>query len=142
MACQVEAERERRAKIIAADGEMPSSQKLQEAAELLARTPPGMQLRYLQTLVEIGTQNSAAIVFPLPMELLNAPRDLAERRSLPRHHENFAGWVPPHDTPTMARTRWSGVGICLAGISSKISHGYRSATYWHGPCLRERALRR
>lgn len=80
MARQAEAERERRAKIIAAEGEMQSSQKLQEAAEVLARTPSAMQLRYLQTLVEIGTENSTTIVFPLPMELVNAMRSYSERR--------------------------------------------------------------
>ena len=80
MARQAEAERERRAKIIAAEGEMQSSQKLQEAAEVLARTPSAMQLRYLQTLVEIGTENSTTIVFPLPMELVNAMRSYPERR--------------------------------------------------------------
>jgi regulator of protease activity HflC (stomatin/prohibitin superfamily) len=80
MARQAEAERERRAKIIAAEGEMQSSQKLQEAAEVLARTPSAMQLRYLQTLVEIGTENSTTVVFPLPMELVNAMRSYSERR--------------------------------------------------------------
>jgi regulator of protease activity HflC (stomatin/prohibitin superfamily) len=79
MARQAEAERERRAKIIAAEGEMQSSQKLQEAAEVLARTPSAMQLRYLQTLVEIGTENSTTVVFPLPMELLSAMRNLGGR---------------------------------------------------------------
>ena len=79
MARQAEAERERRAKIIAAEGEMQSSQKLQEAAEVLARTPSAMQLRYLQTLVEIGTENSTTVVFPLPMELLTALRNVGTR---------------------------------------------------------------
>lgn len=72
MARQAEAERERRAKIIAAEGELQSAQKLQEAAEVLARTPTAMQLRYLQTLVEIGTENSTTVVFPLPVELMSA----------------------------------------------------------------------
>lgn len=72
MARQAEAERERRAKIIAAEGEMQSAQKLQEAADVLARAPGAMQLRYMQTLVEIGTENSTTVVFPLPMELLAA----------------------------------------------------------------------
>jgi regulator of protease activity HflC (stomatin/prohibitin superfamily) len=74
MARQAEAERERRAKIIAAEGELQSAQKLQEAAEVLARTPSAMQLRYLQTLVEIGTENSTTVVFPLPVDLLTAFR--------------------------------------------------------------------
>jgi regulator of protease activity HflC (stomatin/prohibitin superfamily) len=76
MARQAEAERERRAKIIAAEGEHQSAQKLQEAAEVLARTPSAIQLRYLQTLVEIGTENATTIVFPLPMELTSTLRNL------------------------------------------------------------------
>ncbi len=79
MARQAEAERERRAKIIAAEGELQSAQKLQEAAEVLARTPTAMQLRYLQTLVEIGTENSTTVVFPLPVELMGALRGAGER---------------------------------------------------------------
>ncbi|HWA73168.1 MAG TPA: slipin family protein [Polyangiaceae bacterium] len=80
MARQAEAERERRAKIIAAEGEMQSAQKLQEAAEVLSRTPSALQLRYLQTLVEIGTENNTTVVFPLPMELVSTLRNFAERR--------------------------------------------------------------
>ncbi|HEY2408945.1 MAG TPA: slipin family protein [Polyangiaceae bacterium] len=71
MAAQAEAERERRAKIIAAEGERQSAEKLQQAAEILARTPSAMQLRYLQTLVEIGVEKNTTVVFPLPIELLN-----------------------------------------------------------------------
>ena len=74
MARQAEAERERRAKIIAADAELQASQKLQEAADVLARAPNAMQLRYMQTLVEIGMEKSTTIVFPLPIELLTALR--------------------------------------------------------------------
>lgn len=71
MARQAEAERERRAKIIAAEGERQSAEKLQEAAEILAKTPSALTLRYLQTLVEIGVENNTTVVFPLPMELMN-----------------------------------------------------------------------
>jgi regulator of protease activity HflC (stomatin/prohibitin superfamily) len=69
MARQAEAERERRAKIIAAEGEQQSAEKLQQAAHILAQSPIAIQLRYLQTLIEIGTENATTIVFPLPMEL-------------------------------------------------------------------------
>ena len=72
MARQAEAERERRAKIIAAEGEQQSAEKLAQAAEVLARSPSAIQLRYLQTLVEIGTENSTTVVFPLPVDLLTA----------------------------------------------------------------------
>ncbi len=68
MAKQAEAERERRAKIIAAEGEHQSAEKLEQAARVLAQTPIALQLRYLQTLVEIGTENSTTVVFPLPIE--------------------------------------------------------------------------
>ncbi len=72
MARQAEAERERRAKIIAAEGEQQSAEKLAEAAGVLAQRPSAMQLRYLQTLVEIGVENSTTIVFPLPIDLLTS----------------------------------------------------------------------
>ncbi len=71
MARQAEAERERRAKIIAADAELQASQKLGEAADVLTRSPNSMQLRYMQTLVEIGGEKNTTVVFPLPIELLS-----------------------------------------------------------------------
>ena len=72
MARQAEAERERRAKVISAEGEFQSAQKLLQAAEVLARSPNAIQLRYLQTLIEIGAEQNTTIVFPLPVELLGA----------------------------------------------------------------------
>ena len=71
MAKQAEAERERRSKIIHADGEYSAAQKLVDAAELLAKQPITLQLRYLQTLTEIGVEKNTTIVFPLPVELLS-----------------------------------------------------------------------
>jgi regulator of protease activity HflC (stomatin/prohibitin superfamily) len=71
MAKQAEAERERRSKIIHAEGEFNAAQKLVDAATLLATQPITLQLRYLQTLTEIGVEKNTTIVFPLPMELLN-----------------------------------------------------------------------
>jgi len=85
MARQAEAERERRAKVIAAEGEYQSAQKLQEAAEVLARSPNAIQLRYLQTLVEIGTEQNTTIVFPLPIELLGA---MSRREDMSRREES------------------------------------------------------
>lgn len=70
MARQAEAERERRAKITAAEGEYQASEKLLEAAQIIAREPISLQLRFLQTLAEIATEQNSTIVFPLPMELL------------------------------------------------------------------------
>jgi regulator of protease activity HflC (stomatin/prohibitin superfamily) len=71
MAKQAEAEREKRSKIIHAEGEFNAAQKLVDAAALLATEPMTMQLRYLQTLADIGVEKNTTIVFPLPMELLN-----------------------------------------------------------------------
>jgi regulator of protease activity HflC (stomatin/prohibitin superfamily) len=72
MARQAEAEREKRAKIIHAQGEFQASQQLAAAAEVMSQNPATIQLRYLQTLNEIGAENSTTIVFPLPIELLAA----------------------------------------------------------------------
>jgi regulator of protease activity HflC (stomatin/prohibitin superfamily) len=72
MARQAEAERERRAKIIAAEGEFQASQKLADAADVMARSPMALQLRYLQTLLEIGATNATTIVFPAPLDMLTA----------------------------------------------------------------------
>lgn len=71
MAKQAEAEREKRSKIIHAEGEFNAAQKLVDAARLLATQPMTLQLRYLQTLTEIGVEKNTTIVFPLPMELLS-----------------------------------------------------------------------
>jgi regulator of protease activity HflC (stomatin/prohibitin superfamily) len=71
IARQAEAERERRAKIINADGEFQASQKLSDAAKILAVEPVTITLRYLQTLAELGTEKNTTIVFPIPVELLS-----------------------------------------------------------------------
>jgi regulator of protease activity HflC (stomatin/prohibitin superfamily) len=70
IARQAEAERERRAKVIHAEGEMQASQKLLEAAQVLARDPNAMQLRYLQTLSGIAAEHNSTIVFPVPIDIL------------------------------------------------------------------------
>ncbi|HXH72961.1 MAG TPA: slipin family protein [Mariprofundaceae bacterium] len=70
IARQAEAERERRAKVIHAEGELQASGKLLEAAKILSQQSQGLQLRYLQTLTEIATEKNSTIVFPLPMELI------------------------------------------------------------------------
>ncbi|MDZ7728474.1 MAG: slipin family protein [Dehalococcoidia bacterium] len=72
MAAQAEAERERRAKVIAADGEFQASERLREAAEVMAREPITIQLRYLQTLREIGAEHNSTIVFPVPVDIIEA----------------------------------------------------------------------
>ncbi|MDY6841094.1 MAG: slipin family protein [Pseudomonadota bacterium] len=70
IARQAEAERERRAKVIHAEGELQASKKLVEAADVMSRNSGSMQLRYLQTLADMSSTNSSTIVFPLPMELM------------------------------------------------------------------------
>jgi len=70
MARQAEAERERRAKIISAEGEFQAAAKLTEAAEILGQSPMALQLRFLQTLTEMSSNQSSTIVFPLPLDLL------------------------------------------------------------------------
>jgi regulator of protease activity HflC (stomatin/prohibitin superfamily) len=70
MARQAEAERERRAKVIAAEGEFQASERLKDAAHIMAQEPITVQLRYLQTLLEIGSANNSTIVFPIPVDLL------------------------------------------------------------------------
>ena len=72
MARQAEAEREKRAKIIHADGEFQASEKLAQAAEVLARQPLSVTLRYLQTATEIAGENNSTLVFPLPLDLISA----------------------------------------------------------------------
>ena len=81
MAKQAEAERERRAKVIAAEGEHQASQKLHEAAQILEQTSTALQLRYLQTLVEIGVEQNTTIVFPLPIDLMSAFEGLVNKRT-------------------------------------------------------------
>jgi len=78
IARQAEAERERRAKIINAEGELQAAEKLREAAEIMQRSAGALQLRYLQTLVEIATENATTVVFPVPIDLLTALRKRTE----------------------------------------------------------------
>jgi regulator of protease activity HflC (stomatin/prohibitin superfamily) len=70
MARQAEAERDRRARIISAEGEFQASQKLSEAAAVMARTPQALQLRFLQTVAEVATERNSTLVMPVPVELL------------------------------------------------------------------------
>jgi len=72
MARQAEAERERRAKVIAAHGEFEAARRLADASEIMSENPMTLQLRYLQTLIELGDESKSTIVFPLPIELMKA----------------------------------------------------------------------
>ena len=79
MARQAEAERERRAKVINAEGEFQASERLKDAALVIEGHPVALQLRYLQTLLELGSSQSTTVVFPAPIELLKAFVDMSKR---------------------------------------------------------------
>ncbi|MCE3009143.1 MAG: slipin family protein [Proteobacteria bacterium] len=80
MAREAEAERERRAKVISADGELQRAQKLADASNTLASSPTALQLAYLQTLTEIAGDKSSTIVFPLPMDMIKPMMGLADKK--------------------------------------------------------------
>jgi len=81
IARQAEAERERRAKVINAEGEYQAAARLAEAAAVIAREPTALQLRYLQTLAEIATENNSTTIFPVPIDLIRAFTSMAERKA-------------------------------------------------------------
>jgi regulator of protease activity HflC (stomatin/prohibitin superfamily) len=83
MARQAEAERERRAKVIHAEGELQAAEKLAQAAEILAKQPQAIQLRYLETLTVIAADKNSTIVFPLPMDIVAPLIDAMKRSALP-----------------------------------------------------------
>jgi regulator of protease activity HflC (stomatin/prohibitin superfamily) len=80
IARQAEAERERRAKVIAAEGEFQASERLAQAASIMARQPMALQLRYLQTLAEIATENNSTTIFPVPIDILRPLLDATRAR--------------------------------------------------------------
>lgn len=79
IAQQAEAERARRGKVIHAEGEMQASQKLQDAANILSKNPQALQLRYLQTLSDVARKQNSTIVFPIPIEMLSAFKDVISK---------------------------------------------------------------
>ena len=81
IARQAEAERERRAKVINAEGEYQAAGRLAEAAAIIGREPAALQLRYLQTLAEIATENNSTTIFPVPVDFLRAFMGVAERKT-------------------------------------------------------------
>lgn len=83
MAKQAEAERERRSKVIAAEGEFQAAQRLSDAAKVLAEQPSALTLRYLQTLREIATENNSTTIFPVPIDLLRPFMNAAAKEMLP-----------------------------------------------------------
>jgi regulator of protease activity HflC (stomatin/prohibitin superfamily) len=103
MARQAEAERERRAKIIAAEGELQASTKLGEAADVIARSPGAMTLRYLQTLAEIAVENNSTTVFPVPIDLLEGISHAMGGHDRPGSHRGLEAKVTVPDPTAPVR---------------------------------------
>jgi regulator of protease activity HflC (stomatin/prohibitin superfamily) len=92
MAAQAEAERERRAKVINAEAEFQAAERLKDAALVMANHPIAIQLRYLQTLLEIGATDSSLFVFPAPIELLRrSPAEPDNQKTADSHSKPGAG---------------------------------------------------
>jgi regulator of protease activity HflC (stomatin/prohibitin superfamily) len=87
MAKQAEAEREKRSKVIHAEGEFQAAQRLADASNVLASSPAALQLRYLQTLAEIATEHSSTILFPIPIDILRPFYELGARAAAPSRSE-------------------------------------------------------
>jgi len=102
IAKQAEAERDRRAKIIHAEAEFQASQTLVNAATILASIPAAMQLRYLQTLTEIGAEQNSTIIFPMPIDIIKPFLDLQEKASKPAQTNGAAVTRSPKETPLSA----------------------------------------
>ena len=94
MARQAEAERERRSKIIAAEGEYQASTRLAEAADIMSQHPIALQLRYLQTLADIATENNSTLIFPIPIDLVRPFLTIAERAAQSDGAGPAGGTVP------------------------------------------------
>jgi regulator of protease activity HflC (stomatin/prohibitin superfamily) len=95
MALQAEAERERRAKVIAAQGELQASETLAQAAHTLAREPASLQLRYLQTVTEIAAENNSTTIFPVPIEMFRPFMEMAARGAAAGAQPAIPPAVPP-----------------------------------------------
>jgi regulator of protease activity HflC (stomatin/prohibitin superfamily) len=108
MARQAEAERERRAKVINAEGELQASEKLAQAAAVIGREPAAIQLRYLQTVTEIASEKNSTTIFPVPIDLFKGLLDVVGRRSgdsVPALPAQASGErLPPVPTKDAART--------------------------------------
>jgi regulator of protease activity HflC (stomatin/prohibitin superfamily) len=102
MARQAEAERERRAKVIAAQGELQASETLAQAARNLATEPSAIQLRYLQTVTEIAAENNSTTIFPIPMELFTPFLQAHQQRQQVRPPSAVPGAVPSTEPPGTA----------------------------------------
>ena len=97
MARQAEAERERRAKVIAAEGELQASAKLSQAANVMSAAPGSLQLRFLQTVVEIAAENNSTTLFPIPLDLFEPLLGRGRRAAAPSEAlpQEEPGRLPP-----------------------------------------------
>jgi len=101
IAKQAEAERDRRAKVIHAEAEFQASQTLVNAAKILASVPAAMQLRYLQTLSEIGAEQNSTIVFPMPIDIIKPFLDLMQTQEAMAHRKGNGTVAQPADAPRL-----------------------------------------
>ncbi len=99
MAKQAEAEREKRAKIIAAEGEFQASRQLADAAHVISQQPAAIQLRYMQTLVEIAVEKNSTIIFPVPIDLLSSLKDIAHQLQSDSSSTNQQSPAAPQNPP-------------------------------------------
>ena len=104
IAKQAEAERDRRAKVIHAEAEFQASQTLVNAAKILSRIPAAMQLRYLQTLRDIGAEQNSTIIFPMPIDIIKPFLDLIEKTGKPAGVNGDAR-APAHEGCPIGRVR-------------------------------------
>ena len=102
MGKQAEAEREKRAKVIAAEGELMASQQLLEAANKISQNPVAIQMRYLQTLAEIGAEQNSTVVFPMPIDIIKPFLDLIEKPAKPLGTNGVSAGPVAIDTPLNA----------------------------------------
>jgi hypothetical protein len=109
MARQAEAERERRAKIINSEGEFQAAQKLTDAADIISTNPASLQLRYLQTLLEIGSNQNTTVVFPLPMDVIEPFLGRADHNRGGSKAKPDAPTPPPHGGEPVPGVEGSGL---------------------------------
>jgi regulator of protease activity HflC (stomatin/prohibitin superfamily) len=124
MALGAQAERERRAKIIHAEGEFQASQRLRDAADVISGNPASLQLRYLQTLTEIGAQQNSTVVFPLPMDLIKPFADAlqaVEGRSSSRSGETEA--ISSSSPPSLTRPEPNGDQVSTVASGRSVAPG-------------------
>jgi len=118
MARQAEAERERRAKIINAEGEFQAAARLNDAAEVISRNPVTIQLRYLQTLGEVSNSQSSTIVFPLPIDLIQPLLASAQRSAVPAAATEQASVAESRSGPDAALPAGAGEQATLGAAAA------------------------